>query len=226
MSGIENWPKRWNEEPKRETIAEKVREFISPPPPLKRQIMMASYRVASQMNKLEYTLSKLQAYDKQLFEKVVNAIIEGDKNRAAMYANEVAEVRRMAKIIMTVKYALEKVKLRLDTTLIMGDVNADLAPAIVALKQVAVYLRGTMPDVFADLMDIDEQLSAALTQYTSGAVPLFENEYVTEEAQKILKEASIVAEQRMKQEFPELPSVETAVPSSQQTGTATAASTK
>ncbi len=226
MSGIENWPKRWNEEPKRETIAEKVREFISPPPPLKRQIMMASYRVASQMNKLEYTLSKLQAYDKQLFEKVVNAIIEGDKNRAAMYANEVAEVRRMAKIIMTVKYALEKVKLRLDTTLIMGDVNADLAPAIVALKQVAVYLRGTMPDVFADLMDIDEQLSAALTQYTSGAVPLFENEYVTEEAQKILKEASIVAEQRMKQEFPELPSVEGAPTSTGQQGSATAGASK
>ncbi|MGC9071511.1 MAG: Snf7 family protein [Acidilobus sp.] len=226
MSGVESWPKRWNEESKRETIAEKVREFISPPPPLKKQIMMASYRVASQMNKLDYTLSKLQAYDKQLFEKVVNAIIEGDKSRAAMYANEVAEVRRMAKIIMTVKYALEKVKLRLDTTLIMGDVNADLAPAIVALKQVAVYLRGTMPDVFADLMDIDEQLSAALTQYTSGAVPLFENEYVTDEAQKILKEASIVAEQRMKQEFPELPSVEAGVPTSQQAGTATAASTK
>jgi len=143
-----------------------------------------------------------------------------------MYANEVAEVRRMAKIIMTVKYALEKVKLRLDTTLIMGDVNADLAPAIVALKQVAGYLRGAMPDVFADLMDIDEELSAALTQYTSGAVPIFENEYATEEAQKILKEASIVAEQRMKQEFPELPSVEVGAPAAQQGSTAATASTK
>jgi len=225
LSGIEGWPKRWSEESKRETIAEKVRNFISPPPPLKRQIMMASYRVAAQMNRLDYTLSKLQAYDKQLFEKVVNAIIEGDKNKATMYANEVAEVRRMAKIIMTVKYALEKVKLRLDTTLIMGDVNADLAPAIVALKQVAGYLRGTMPDVFTDLMDIDEELQTAVTQYTSGAVPMFDNEFVTDEAQKILKEASIVAEQRMKQEFPELPSVEGA-PAAQQGSTAATASTK
>jgi len=226
LSGIESWPKKWSEESKRETIAEKVKNFISPPPPLKRQIMMASYRVAAQMNRLDYTLSKLQAYDKQLFEKVVNAIIEGDRSKATMYANEVAEVRKMAKIIMTVKYALEKVKLRLDTTLIMGDVNADLAPAIVALKQVAGYLRGAMPDVFADLMDIDEELSAALTQYTSGAVPIFENEYATEEAQKILKEASIVAEQRMKQEFPELPSVEVGAPAAQQGSTAATASTK
>ena len=227
MSGIESWPKKWNEEPKRETIAEKVKNFISPPPPLKRQIMLASYRVAAQMNKLDYTLSKLQAYDRQLFEKVVNSIIEGDRNRAAMYANEVAEVRRMAKIIMTVRYALEKVKLRLDTTLIMGDVNADLAPAIVALRQVATYLRGTMPDVFTDLMDIDEELQAAVSQYTSGAVPIFENEFVTEEAQKILKEASIVAEQRMKQEFPELPSVEAAqAPAAQQSNATASASTK
>ncbi len=226
MSGVESWSKRWNEEPKRETIAEKVRNVISPPPPLKKQIMMASYRVASQMNKLDYTLSKLQAYDKQLFEKVVNAIIEGDRNRAAMYANEVAEVRRTAKIIMTVKYALEKVKLRLDTSLIIGDVNADLAPAIVALKQVTGYLKGTMPDVFTDLIEIEQELADALTQYTSGAVPIFDNEYVTDEAQKILKEASIVAEQRMKQEFPELPSVEVGAPSAQQAGTAATASTK
>lgn len=226
MSGIESWSKRWNEEPKKETIAEKVKNFVSPPPPLKRQIMLASYRVAAQMNKLDYTLSKLQAYDRQLFEKVVNSLTEGDRSRAAMYANEVAEVRRMTKVIMTVRYALEKVKLRLDTTLIMGDVNADLAPAIVALKQVAGYLRGTMPDVFTDLMDIDEELQTAVTQYTSGAVPMFDNEFVTDEAQKILKEASIVAEQRMKQEFPELPSVEGAPTSTTQQGSATAGASK
>ncbi len=227
MSDLQDWSKRWNEENAKETIADKIRNFVSPPPPLKKQIMMASYRIASQINKLDYTLSKLQGYDRQLFEKVINSIIEGDRNRAAMYANELAEVRKTSKAIMTVRYALEKVKLRLDTTLIIGDVNANLAPAIVALRQVAGYLKGAMPDVFADLMDIEEDLQMTMTQYTSGAVPLFDNEYVTDEAQKILKEASIVAEQRMKQEFPEIPSVESAsTPAGTQQGSATAAASK
>jgi division protein CdvB (Snf7/Vps24/ESCRT-III family) len=77
-----------------------------------------------------------------LFEKTVNALVEGDKSKAAMYANEVAEVRKMARVIMTVRYALERVKLRLETAVIFGDVQANLAPAIVALRQVAGYIKG------------------------------------------------------------------------------------
>mgnify|MGYP001773144149 CR=1 FL=1 len=212
MSSLEDWNKRWYEQ-KKETIGQKVKEFVRPPPPLKGQIISASYKIATQINKLDYNLSKLEAYDKQLFEKTVNALVEGDKSKAGMYANEVAEVRKMAKVLMTVRFALERVKLRLETTLIFGDVNADLAPAIIALKSVAGYLKGMMPDVFTELMGVDEELQMAMMQYSSGSVPMLENEFVTEEAQKILKDASLVAEQKMKQEFPEIPSVE-GVPSS------------
>ncbi|MDP8002716.1 MAG: Snf7 family protein [Caldisphaera sp.] len=212
MSSLEDWNKRWYEQ-KKETIGQKIKTAVRPPPPLKGQIISATYKIATQINKLDYNLSKLEAYDKQLFEKTVNALVEGDKSKAGMYANEVAEVRKMAKVLMTVRFALERVKLRLDTTLIFGDVNADLAPAIVALKNVAGYLKGMMPDVFTELMGVDEELQMAMMQYSSGSVPMLENEFVTEEAQKILKDASLVAEQKMKQEFPEIPTAES-IPSS------------
>ncbi|MCE4624174.1 MAG: Snf7 family protein [Caldisphaeraceae archaeon] len=217
MSGLNDWNKRWYEQ-KKDTIGQKIMNTIRPPPPLKNQITSAIYKIAMQISKLDYNLSKLEAYDKQLFEKTVNSIVEGDKSKAGMYANEVAEVRKMAKVLLTVRFALERVKLRLDTTLIFGDVNADLAPAIVALKNVAGYLKGMMPDVFTELIGVDEELQMAMMQYSSGNVPILENEYVTEEARKILKDASLVAEQRMKQEFPEIPSIE-GIPSSSTTST-------
>ena len=217
MSGLNDWNKRWYEQ-KKDTIGQKIMNTIRPPPPLKNQITSAIYKIAMQISKLDYNLSKLEAYDKQLFEKTVNSIVEGDKSKAGMYANEVAEVRKMAKVLLTVRFALERVKLRLDTTLIFGDVNADLAPAIVALKNVAGYLKGMMPDVFTELIGVDEELQMAMMQYSSGNVPILENEYVTEEARKILKDASLVAEQRMKQEFPEIPSIE-GIPSSSTSGT-------
>ncbi|MCE4607504.1 MAG: Snf7 family protein [Caldisphaeraceae archaeon] len=217
MSGLNDWNKRWYEQ-KKDTIGQKIMNTIRPPPPLKNQITSAIYKIAMQISKLDYNLGKLEAYDKQLFEKTVNSIVEGDKSKAGMYANEVAEVRKMAKVLLTVRFALERVKLRLDTTLIFGDVNADLAPAIVALKNVAGYLKGMMPDVFTELIGVDEELQMAMMQYSSGNVPILENEYVTEEARKILKDASLVAEQRMKQEFPEIPSIE-GIPSSSTTGT-------
>jgi division protein CdvB (Snf7/Vps24/ESCRT-III family) len=136
--------------------------------------------------------------------------VEGDKSKAAMYANEVAEVRKMARVIMTVRYALERVKLRLETAVIFGDVQANLAPAIVALRQVAGYIKGMIPDVFAELVEIDENLQVAMLQATTQAPIPLESTYVTEEAQRILRDASIVAEQRLKEAFPELPTFEKA----------------
>jgi division protein CdvB (Snf7/Vps24/ESCRT-III family) len=211
MSKAEEWSKRWTgPEEEGESLAKRIRDIISPPPPVRQQIVTALYKIGAQINKLDYSLAKLQSYDKMLFEKTVNALIEGDKSKAAMYANEVAEVRKMAKVIMTVRYALERVKLRLETAVIFGDVQANLAPAIVALRQVAGYIKGMIPDVFAELVEIDENLQVAMLQATTHAPIMLESTYVTEEAQKILKEASIVAEQRLKEAFPELPTFEKA----------------
>ncbi len=217
---LDGWARSWNGKPRRETIGNKIKNFVAPPPPVRQQVIHAIYRLNAQMHKLDFSLSKLTAYDKQLFEKTVNALIEGDKTKAAMYANEIVELRKMAKIIMTVKHALERVKIRLETYLIIGDVQAGLAPAVVALRQVTGYLKGMMPDVFAELMEIDEALQATMMQTTMAAPGILQSDYVSEEAQKILRDASIVAEQRIKQQFPELPTLDIAAPTSSQGTTA------
>jgi division protein CdvB (Snf7/Vps24/ESCRT-III family) len=65
-----------------------------------------------------------------------------------------------------------------------------------------------IPDVFAELVEIDENLQVAMLQATTQAPIPLESTYVTEEAQRILRDASIVAEQRLKEAFPELPTFE------------------
>ncbi len=208
MAGYEKWAAQWSSAPKRNTIGKKIKEFVSPPGPVRQQIIQAVYKIGNQINKLEYSLAKLQSYDKQLFEKTVNSIIEGDKTKAAMFAGEIAEIRKMARIIMTVRYALEKVKIRLETAVIVGDMHANLAPAVVALKQVAGYLRGMMPDVFTELMEVDEALQLSMMQTVHAVPEMLNANIVSEEASKILKEASIVAEQKLKHQFPELPGLD------------------
>ncbi len=208
MSGFEKWAAQWNKNPKRNTIGKKFREFVSPPGPIRQQIISAVYKITNQINRLDYSMAKLQSYDKQLFEKTVNSLIEGDKTKAAMFAGELAEIRKMAKIILTVRYALEKVKIRLETAVIVGDMHANLAPAVVALKQVAGYLKGMMPDVFAELMEVDETLQLTMMQTVAAVPDMLNTNVVSEEAAKILKDASLVAEQRIKQQFPDIPSLE------------------
>ncbi|MCE4613073.1 MAG: Snf7 family protein [Desulfurococcales archaeon] len=218
--GLTEWSKRWNTPPARETVAKKIKEFISPPAPIKQQIINAIYRLNAQIHKLDYSLGKLQAYDKQLFEKTVNSLVEGDKSKAVMYANEVAEIRKMAKVIMTVRHALERVRIKLETALVVGETHATLAPAIVALRQIAGYLKGMMPDVFTELVEIDEALQTSMTQVSMSVPVSLDSAIVTEEAQKILRDASIIAEQRLKQHFPELPTIEQFAPTSPQEGAA------
>ncbi|MEB3760072.1 MAG: Snf7 family protein [Desulfurococcales archaeon] len=218
MTSYLDWAKGWKNTPKRNTIGKKVKELVNPPGPVRQQIINAIYKIANQINKLDYSLNKLQTYDRQLFEKTVNSLVEGDKTRAAMFAGELAEIRKMAKIILTVRYALEKVKIRLETALIVGDMHANLAPAVVALKQVAGYLKGMMPDVFAELMEVDETLQLSMMQTVAAVPDMMSTAVVNEEAQKILRDASIVAEQRIKQQFPEIPSLEGGIPTGAQPG--------
>jgi len=167
--GLSDWAKRWDSPPRRETVGEKIKQLVSPPPPVKVQILNANYKIAAQISKLDFSLAKLTSYDKSLFEKVVDALVAGDKAKAAMYANEVAEVRKMAKTLLTIRYALERVKLRLETALVVGDTMRHLAPAVAALKQVTGYLKGMMPDVFTELVEVEESLNIAMMQMTAVA---------------------------------------------------------
>jgi division protein CdvB (Snf7/Vps24/ESCRT-III family) len=207
---LADWAKRWDSPPRRETVGEKIKAFINPPPPVKAQILNATYKIGTQINRLDFALSKLNSHDKMLFEKTVDALVQGDKAKAAMYANEVAEVRKMAKTLLTIRYALERVKLRLETALVVGDTMRYLAPAVAALKQVTGYLKGMMPDVFTELIEVEESLNVAMMQMTTVAPIQLNSEFVSEEARKILQEASVVAEQKLKQHFPELPSLQSA----------------
>lgn len=206
--GLVDWSKKWSGPTQRETVKDKVKNIISPPAPVKQQIIQAIYKISAQINKLEFSLQKLQGYDHQLFEKTVSALMQGDRTKANMYAHEVAEIRKMAKILLTIKYALERVKLRLETALVVGETHAQLAPAVVALKQVTGYLKGMMPDVFTELVEVEENLNMALMQMTTVVPVNLNTEFVSEEAAKILREASAVAEQRLKQQFPELPAIQ------------------
>ncbi|MFP3226195.1 MAG: Snf7 family protein, partial [Sulfolobaceae archaeon] len=74
-----------------------------------------SLKLKDQQNRLEEAIHRLKDRDKELFEKVIRAQIEGDMARATIYAQEISDIRKMIKIIYTAFLAIEKVRLKLDT---------------------------------------------------------------------------------------------------------------
>jgi division protein CdvB (Snf7/Vps24/ESCRT-III family) len=111
----------------------------------------------------------------------------------------------MSKLIMNARLALDQVSLRIKTVSELGDVVATLGPCIGVLRSVSAGMCGVLPEAESELGDIGNMLSGLMFEAgtTSGMSLNFEN--VNEDASKILAEAATVAEQRVSQNFPDLP---------------------
>ncbi|MEM1569525.1 MAG: Snf7 family protein [Candidatus Bathyarchaeia archaeon] len=173
--------------------------------PLKERIVKAIYNLQIQKDKLENTLNKLQRRDRQVFEKCIGAHLSNDRAHAVMYANECAEIRNMAKLIMSAQLSIERVILRLETVKEFGDIMAQLSPVIGIVSEVSKKLSGIVPEVSNELDKIHRILNQTVLE-TGVSTQGFDTPHVlSEEAQHIIEEASVIAEQKIKERFPELP---------------------
>ncbi|MEM2325693.1 MAG: Snf7 family protein [Candidatus Bathyarchaeia archaeon] len=180
---------------------------LRPGPPLRHKIELAARRIEAQIQYLNGAISLLTQRDKALFQKVVDAYSKHDMKRASVYANELAELRKMANFMMNAELALERVALRLKTVTEVGNVAAVLAPVGRVLQSVRTGIAGVFPAAERELGEITTLLDEIMIEASQavGMTPDFEA--ASEEAQKILNEAAIVAETRMKERFPELPAL-------------------
>ena len=173
---------------------------------VKEQVQSAIYRLRAQQNKLEGAASRMQQHDKDIFSKCVSSQLSHDSARAMMYANECAEVRKMAKVTLQCQMALEQVSLRLETIEEFGDVARMMAPVASVVASIKHQISGVMPEVGFELGQIGEVLSGVVDDAGEVSGSTYEGGATSDEAQRILGEAGTIAEQHMKDKFPELPS--------------------
>lgn len=173
--------------------------------PVKEQLASAIYRLKVQQNKLESAAMRMQQHDRDIFTKCVDAQMAHDGARAAMYANECAEVRKMAKVTLQCQLALEQVSLRLETIEEFGDLARMMGPVANVVHSIKSQISGIIPEVGFELGEVGELLSNFVMEAGETVEPSFAADVSTGEAQRILSEANALAEQHMKERFPDLP---------------------
>jgi len=190
-----------------ETSGRGIRSVLRPKVPLKQRIELATRRVEAQIQYLSGAISRLTERDKALFSKVVDAYSKHEVQRANVFANELAELRKMASFMMNAQLALERVVLRLRTVTELGNIASTLAPAAKVLQSVRTGVSGILPGAEQELGDIGTMLNEIIIEagHTEGTTLDFE--VASEDAMKILNEAAMVAEQKVKEKFPELPAL-------------------
>lgn len=197
--------KDWDRD-QRDPVFSRVGDRFHHKPAVKEQISSALYRLNVQKNKLETASSRMQQHDKEIFGKCINAQLAHDNARAMMYANECAEVRKMAKVTVQCQMALEQVYLRLETIEEFGDVAKMMAPVASVVHSIKSQISGVMPEVGFELGQIGEVLSGVVDEAGEVTGSNYDVNASGEEAQRILGEANTIAEQHMKNIFPDLPS--------------------
>jgi division protein CdvB (Snf7/Vps24/ESCRT-III family) len=211
---VDRFVDRWKKKEKQPSLISTIKGIGKPSRGLKQQLRSVIQRIDAQKHKLDNALNRFQKRDAVLFKRIVKALSERERLRANVLADELSEIRKVEKILMHAALALESVSLRLTTVSELGDIVTVLAPAAGVLNNIRSGMAGILPDAGRELGSIGNLLTEIVssTNQSSGMPVNIRN--ASAEAEKILEEAELAAEQKLKEQLPE---VATAVSMSEKT---------
>jgi division protein CdvB (Snf7/Vps24/ESCRT-III family) len=196
---------RWEKKDQGPGFVDRLMGGVRTPIPIKTQIEQANRQIRLLIAQLDASVNRIRQRDSTIFKNVVASLAKHDTQHAAVYANELSEVRKMGKMVTQAQLAMEQISLRLGTINDLGEIANTLAPAVSVIKNMKEGLRLAMPEADKEISEISGLLSSVLVDAgTTGGFSL-NFDAANEDAQKVLEEASAVAEQRMKESFPEIP---------------------
>jgi len=196
---------RWQQNRSNESTSQKIKDAVNPQTDLRKKLVETDRSLNSQISKLDKTVAKMTEKEKSLFNRTTLAFQRHDTTQAHAYANELTEHRKAMKMVQGAKLSLEQVKLRLNTITDFGDLANVIAPVGQVVRTVRRNLQSVMPSANDTLSEINTGLEGMMQEI--GTVPGMSMSFDTngEEAEKILAEASVIAETKMAGTLPTIP---------------------
>ncbi len=186
-------------------VTEKINDVIKSKGPLKPRVQQGIKKLQVQIKKLDSMLTSLQERDAKLFQRIVEATQKHDTQTARVLGNELAEVRKVAKILSSARVALEQIELRLTTCSDLGDTVVAIMPTMGLMKNLKSSLGKIMPGAEQEIGQMAEMLGGFMTESFAGDAAFGMDETTSAESESILKEAAAVAESSVGQIFPSVP---------------------
>lgn len=185
--------------------------------PLKPRLDAVQKKIQAQIARLEELYSALKSKDEDAFRKLVASIKESNTQYSTVLSADLARARQMSRVVFLSRVALEKLAAKLSSVTDFGDLVIVLSPAMAVVKNLRSSLTPQVPEMEVELGIISELLSGILVDAGQVGGYTINFETANEEAVRLIDEASLVVEQKMKEEFPGIPDLPTIVPSSSTT---------
>ena len=199
-----NLTKDWSKQPQ-PTMSEKINDTIKPKGALKPRVQDGIKKIRIQIKKLDTMLTNLQERDAKLFQRIVDATQKHENQTAKVLGNELAEIRKVTKILSGARIALEQIELRLTTFSDLGDTVVTIMPTMGLMKNLKSSLGKVMPGAEQEIGQMAEMLGGFMTDSFSGDSAFGMDATTTTESESILKEAAAVAESSTGEMFPSVP---------------------
>jgi len=150
-------------------------------------------------------LTNLHRRDQQLFDRIVTAMQSHDTQASRVLSSELAEVRKVSRVLGNTRNSIEQVQLRLTTIHDLGDAMVAIGPAMSTMKSLKPTMSKFMPEADSELNSMTETLNGLMTDSLSGDSFEVQDSVMNEETNAILQEAEAVAEQQTDEQFPSIP---------------------
>ncbi len=187
-------------------LTTKITDAVKPKGALKPRVEAAITRIQKQGAKLDGMLAKLQERDGAVFQKVVDATQRHDTSGARVLSCELSEIRKVSRVLGNARMALQQVELRLTTAHDVGDTIVAIMPTIGVMSSMKSSLAKFMPGADQEISRMSEMLGGMMGETFSDAGAFSSADAsMNAEAERILSEASAVAETNSDTKFPTTP---------------------
>ena len=175
--------------------------------PLKPRIDVVLKQIHLQTFKIDTILNDLKSKDREIFRKIVSSTDVHHAQYSAVLLSDLAQIRKVSKILSISKILFEELENNLSTVSDFVDLVTILSPALAVVKNLRSSLIRCMPETEDEIGLVSELLAGILVD--AGLVGNYTINFKTanEEAVRMINEASLTAEQKIKEQLPDLPSL-------------------
>ncbi|PVX25460.1 MAG: hypothetical protein CW691_04570 [Candidatus Bathyarchaeum sp.] len=175
-------------------------------PQFEKLVVEAVPKLKSQQFKLGQVIVKLTRRDKILFTTCATALKKKNKERAAIFATELAEVRKLTKVIYHTQILVERVILRLETLKEFNSAFSDLKPVLRNLQSVTKGLSSFMPQMAIEMERVNESIFEVMTMSKIDSSKLeVPTDIKTPGGEEVLAEVADFLEEQITEKLPEPP---------------------
>ncbi len=168
---------------------------------IEKSISSLSGHIERLSNKYREMVDRSKTY----LDRCVEALIMKDDERAKIYASEIAEIRKLANIIVHSQLLLLQVKIRLESILELGEAITLIKPLTQLLQNVMVEITDVAPEASEHLKSLMVMIESFVSTTGYTATPDTSIREISDEARFIMDEAKRIAAEKVRESFPEAP---------------------